>query len=166
MYEILGSQFFRTTTGTQSGPNAFDESRFVMTFLTILGVIKILCSFKLVLEGKTSKEIPKSSRLVLRTKFLRRDRLFCFISICKFSSFKNPFPLITKNLKKLHGPFLWMEFICLKARATSRRQFTFSQLNFNLDSEDLFCWDKQKKNDFYELWQEHKQLKTIEMSEA
>ena len=27
--------------------------------------------------------------------------------------------------KKLHGPFLWMGFNCLKARATSRRLFTF-----------------------------------------
>ena len=34
-----------------------------MTFLAILGVIEILCSFRLVLEGKTGKEIPKSSRL-------------------------------------------------------------------------------------------------------
>ena len=34
MYESPGSQFLRTTTGIQSGPDAFDESRFVMTFLT------------------------------------------------------------------------------------------------------------------------------------
>ena len=47
----------------QSGPDAFDESRFVMTFLTILRVMEILCSFRLVLEGKTSKKIPESSRL-------------------------------------------------------------------------------------------------------
>ena len=40
MYESSGSQFFRTTTGIQWGPDAFDESRFVMTFLTILGVLK------------------------------------------------------------------------------------------------------------------------------
>ena len=38
-------------------------------------------------------------------------------------------------------------------------------LNFTLDSEDLFCWYKQK-SDFYELWQQHKQLKTIKISEA
>ena len=38
MYESSDSQFFRATTGMQSGPNAFDESRFVMTFLTVLGV--------------------------------------------------------------------------------------------------------------------------------
>ena len=62
MYESSGSQFFRTITGIQSGPDAFDESRFVMTFLTIVGVIDILCSFRLVLEGKTGKDIPESSR--------------------------------------------------------------------------------------------------------
>ena len=70
MYESSDSQFFRTTTGIQSGPDAFDESRFVMTFLTILGVIEILCSFRLVLEGKTGKEIPESSRLEFLEKFL------------------------------------------------------------------------------------------------
>ena len=36
-----------------------------MTFLTILEVTEILCSFKLVLKGKTGKEIPASSRLQL-----------------------------------------------------------------------------------------------------
>ena len=34
-----------------------------MNVLTILGVTEILCSFKLVLEAKTGKEIPESSRL-------------------------------------------------------------------------------------------------------
>ena len=28
-------------------------------------------------------------------------------------------------IKKIYGSFLWKEFNCLKARATSRRQFTF-----------------------------------------
>ena len=40
-----------------------------MTFLTILGVTEILCSFRLNLEGKTSKEIPESSRLEFLEKF-------------------------------------------------------------------------------------------------
>ena len=30
---------------TQSEPEVFDESRVIMTFLTILGITKILCSF-------------------------------------------------------------------------------------------------------------------------
>ena len=34
-----------------------------------MGVTEILCSFKLVLEGKTGKEIPESSRLEFLEKF-------------------------------------------------------------------------------------------------
>ena len=44
-----------------------------MTFLTILTVTEILCSFGLVLERKTGKEIPKSSRLEFLEKFLAND---------------------------------------------------------------------------------------------
>ena len=73
MYESSGSQFFRTTTGIQSGPDAFEESRFVMTLLIILGVMEILCSFRLVLEGKTGKEIPESSRFEFLEKFLANN---------------------------------------------------------------------------------------------
>ena len=34
-----------------------------------MGVTEILCSFKLVLEGKAGKEIPESSRLEFKEKF-------------------------------------------------------------------------------------------------
>ena len=137
MYESSGSQFFRTTTGIQSGPYAFDESRYLMTFLTILGVMDILCCFRLVLEGKTGKEIPESPRLEFLEKFLAKifalsdaeddtsgplnrggiadlafptakflgsDGLFCFSSVCKFGSFKNPFATITSLSE------LWFRF--------------------------------------------------------
>ena len=57
MYESSGSQFFRTTIGIHSGPDAFDESRFVLTFLTILGVTEILRSVRFILEEKTGKKI-------------------------------------------------------------------------------------------------------------
>ena len=73
MYESSGSQFFRTTTGIQSEPDTFEESRFIITFLTILGVMETLCSFRLVLEGKTGKEIPESSRLEVLGKFLANN---------------------------------------------------------------------------------------------
>ena len=73
MYESSGPQFFKTTTGIQSRPDTFDESRFVMIFLTILGVMEILCNFRLFLEGKTGKEIPESSRLEFLEKFLANN---------------------------------------------------------------------------------------------
>ena len=40
-----------------------------MNFLTILEVTVILCSFRFVLDGKTVKEIPESSRLEFLEKF-------------------------------------------------------------------------------------------------
>ena len=43
-----------------------------MTFLTILGVTEILCSFRLVLEGTTGKEIPESSIIEFLDKFYFR----------------------------------------------------------------------------------------------
>ena len=68
-----GSQFLITTTGIPSGRNAFDKSRFVITFLTILVVQEILRFFRLVLEGKTGKETPQSSRLEFFEKFSAND---------------------------------------------------------------------------------------------
>ena len=44
-----------------------------MTFLTILGVTEILCSLRLVLEWKTGKEVPESSRLEFLEKFLANN---------------------------------------------------------------------------------------------
>ena len=57
----------------QSGPDVFDKSKFIATFLTILGVTEILCCFKLVLEGKTGKEISTFSN---KTTFFQADRNF------------------------------------------------------------------------------------------
>ena len=39
----------------------------------MLGVTEILCSFRLVLEGKTGKEMPESSRLEFLEKFLANN---------------------------------------------------------------------------------------------
>ena len=44
-----------------------------MTFLTALRVTEILCSFRLVLKEKKSKEIPGSSRLELLEKLLANN---------------------------------------------------------------------------------------------
>ena len=53
----------------------------------------------------------------MRARFLRSD-IFCFISISKIVSFKNPFATLARLL---------------------------GCLNFILDAEDLFLWYKQKK---------------------
>ena len=71
MYESSGSEFFRTTTGIQSGLDVFDESRFIMKYYR--NITEILCSFRLVLEKKTGKGINISSRLEFLEKFLANN---------------------------------------------------------------------------------------------
>ena len=60
MYESSGPQLFITTPRIPSGSDAFNKSRFIMIFLTMLRLTEILCSFtfRLLLEGKSVKEIP------------------------------------------------------------------------------------------------------------
>ena len=64
-----------------------------MTFLTNLEVTEILRIFRFVLEGKTCKEIPESSRLELLVKFFWKMILFYFTRIGTFSTFNNPFEI-------------------------------------------------------------------------
>ena len=148
MYEISGSQFFRTTTGIQSGPDAFDESRFIMTFLTILGVMDILCSFRLVLKGKTGKEIPESSRFEFFEKFLANN----FALSDAEDNTSGPLggiadlPLLRTLLairQKSQEPGfqVLVAYASLAASRTLLQQF-LACLNFALGSEDLFCWYK------------------------
>ena len=81
MYESSGLQFFRTTSGIKSGPDNFDELRFIMTFLNILGVTEILHCFRLVLEGKMGKEIPEPSRLEFLGRILANN-FDCMLLSC------------------------------------------------------------------------------------
>ena len=74
--KVQAHSLIRTTTEIQSRPDAFDESRFVMTFLTILRVTEKLWSFRLVLKGRTGKEIPESSRSEFLEKFLTNNFAF------------------------------------------------------------------------------------------
>ena len=47
-----------------------------MIFLTNLGVTEILCGFRLVLEGKTGKQIPWSSKLEFLESFQQTILLY------------------------------------------------------------------------------------------
>ena len=156
MYESSGSQFFRTTAGIQSGPDAFDESRFIMTFLTILGVMDIFCSFRLVLERKTGKDIPESSRFEFLEKFLANN----FALSDAEDNTSGPLnrggiadlPLLRTLLairQNSQEPSFWevMDTFVLVAYASLAASRTLLQqllacLNFTLDSEDLFYWYK------------------------
>ena len=130
-----------------------------MTFLTILGVIEILCSFRLDLEGKTDKEITELSRLEFLEKFL----VINFDLSDAEDNTSGPLnrggiadlPLLRTLLairQKSHKPSFRevMDYFVLVAYANLAASRTLLQqllacLNFTLDSEDLFCWYKPKK---------------------
>ena len=60
--------------------------------------------------------------------------------------------------------FVLVAFASLAVSRTLLQQLPVCR-NFTLDTKDLFCWYKQKR-DFHELWQQNKQLQTMEMSEV
>ena len=69
MYESLDSKFFRTTLGIQSGTTTSDKSSLDVTILTNSKVKGLSYSFRLVLEGKTSRDITWSSRSEFLEKY-------------------------------------------------------------------------------------------------
>ena len=130
-----------------------------MTFLTILGVTEILCSFGLVLGGKTGREIPGSSRLEFLEKFSANDLALSDAEdntsgplnkggITDLSLLRKLFAIRQKSRE----PSFWQVMGCfvLLAYANLAASRTFSQqlllyLNFTLDSKDLSFWYKLKK---------------------
>ena len=129
-----------------------------MTFVTILRVTKILCSFGLVFEVKTGKKIPASSRLQFLETFLA---IFC--STDAEDNTCGPFnrggiadlSLLRTLLairQKSREPSFWevMDSFVLLAYASLAASRTLLQrllacLNFTLESEDLSFWCKWKK---------------------
>ena len=130
-----------------------------MTFSTILGVTEILCSFRLVLEGKTCKEIPESSRLEFLQKFLGKkfalsdadgntSGLLNRGGIADLSLLRTLLAIRQKPCElsfwKVMDSFLLLADAGLGASRTVLQQL-LTCLNFTLDSGNLFCWFKQVK---------------------
>ena len=153
-----------------------------MTFLTILEVTEILCSFKLVLEGKTGKEIPESSILEFLEKFsannfalrdaedntsglLNRgdiaDLPFMRILLAIHQKSREP------NFWEVVDSFVLLAYANLASSRTLLPQLLV-RLNFTLEAEDLsfHLSFTNEGSDFYELWQQHRKFKTIEMNDA
>ena len=129
-----------------------------MTFLTILEDTAILCSFTLVLEGKTGKEIQESSRLELLEKFSANN--FALLDAEDNTSgplnrggiADLPFRTLLAIRQKSREPRFWevMDFCVLLAYASLAASRTLFQrllacLNFTLKSEDLSFWCQLKK---------------------
>ena len=134
-----------------------------------MGDTEILCSFKLVLEGKTGKEIPESSRLEFKEKFSANN----FALSDAEDNTSEPLnrggiadlPLLRTLLaihQKSRQPSFWevidsFALLAYESLAASRTllQRLLACLDFALESEDLSFWYK-RKNNFYELWRQHK----------
>ena len=122
-----------------------------MTSLTILQFREMLSGFKLVLEGKTGKEIPESSRLEFLEKFSANN----FALSDAEDNTSEPLnrggvadlPLLRTLLlihQKSQEPSFWevMDSFVLSAYASLAASRTLLQqllacLNFTLESEDL-----------------------------
>ena len=121
--------------------------------------MEILCSFRLVLERKTGKEILESSRFEFLEKFLANN--FALTD----AEYNTSGPLNRGGIADLpllrtlltiyqtpREPSFWEEMdscvlVAYAILAASRTllQRLLACLNFTLDSEDLFCWYKRKK---------------------
>ena len=119
--------------------------------------MEILCNFWLVLEGKIGKEILEPSRLEFLKNFLAN------ILTLLDAEDNTSGPLNRGGI----ADFNFVEnTISNSAASRTLLQQLLACLNFNLNLKRFICWYKWKKKDFYKLWQQHKQLKTIEMSDV
>ena len=124
-----------------------------------MGVTEILCSFRLVLEGKTGKEIPESSRLEYLEKFSANnfalsDAEYSTSGLLNRGGIAD-LPLL-RTLLAIHQnsrePSFWEvmdSFVLLVygSLSASRKllQRLLARLNFALNLEDLSFWYKRKK---------------------
>ena len=124
-----------------------------------MGVKEILCSFKLVLEGKPGKETSESSRLEFKEKFSANN----FPLSDAEDNTSGPLnrggtadlPLLRTLLaipQTSREPSFWVvmdSFVLLAyaSLAASRTLFQrlLASLNFPLESEDFSLWHKRKK---------------------
>ena len=130
-----------------------------MTFLTNLGVTEILFSFKLVLEGKTCKEIPQSSTLEFLEKFSANNFALTDAEDSTSASLNKggiaDLPLLRIILaihQKSQELSFWevidslvlLSYASLAYSSTPLLQL-LACLNFTLESKDLSFRYKQKK---------------------
>ena len=129
------------------------------TFLIILEVTEILRSFRLVLKGRTGKEMPESSKLKFSETFLANN--FALYTEDNTSGPLNrgdmaDLPLLKTQFvirQKSRQRSLWevIDSVWLAyASLAASRTFKKACLNLFSDSEDLVCWYKRKT-----LWQQH-----------
>ena len=147
-----------TKIGCEGGDSTLKNLNCILVLsssqFSILGVTEILCSLRLVLEGKMGKEIPESSRLEFLDRFsannfalsdaeynisrpLNREGiansplLRTLVTICQKSQ--------ELSFREVMDSFVLLVYASLAASRTLL-QLLLACLNLPLDSEELFCW--------------------------
>ena len=135
-----------------------------MTFFSNLEVICMLCSFRLVLEGKVVKEIPESSGLEFLEKF------FLTVLLCQNWRQTEAAEAEGNISGLLHGGAT-TDLPLLRTILAIHQKYRESGFWEVIDAFVLILLQLLLllvtiRSDFHELWQHHKQLKTMEMNEA
>ena len=129
-----------------------------MTFLTVLGCTEILCSFRLVQEGKTGKEISESSRLEFWKIFSTDNFALSHAEDSTSGVFNRRgiadlqyllgILLASREKSREQGWEVMDSFVLAYASLAASITLLLRLLacrNFTLDLEDLFCWCKREK---------------------
>ena len=126
-----------------------------------------ICSFKLVIEGKTGKEIPESSRLEFLQKFSANNFVFSDAEdntsgplnrggIADLALLRTLLAIRQKSrepsLWEVIDSFVLLSYASLAASRTLLQRL-LACLSFTLESEDL-SFGTNERSDFYELWQQ------------
>ena len=134
-----------TVLSSDHRPDTFDESRFILTFLIILGVTEILCSFRFIPEGNIGKEMSESSWLEFLENFLANNFA---LSDAEHNTSEPTNRGVMADLPLLIillAIYLKSPQCLVLGKWWNFLQWLLACLNFILDSEDLFCWCKRKK---------------------
>ena len=152
MYKSSGSQFYETTQWNKIMTRCFWQIKVSNDFLNALWITEILCSFRLVLQGKIDQKIPELSILESLEKLVSKNfalsdaegnisgslntRDIADLTLLrKISAIQQPKVLRAKFLGKCS--FVLLAYPSLTASRTFL-QSLLACLNITLDLQDFF----------------------------
>ena len=151
--------------------------RLVVIFVNNLRVTGILCSCRLVLEGKAGKEIPDSLRVELLEQISANNLVLSNKENNSSRSFSRAgieyLPLLKKLLaicQKLWQPSFWERilfyFTSIRKSDNFRNSFAMVTRLFELPVKcrKLILLKQNKRKELHEVWQQPKLFKTMELN--
>ena len=146
-----------------------EKPRSIMIFLTKSRVTGILCSAVLILEEKAGKQIPE----IIKTTIVRKDfRKHLGLLRCRRQHLHTRkqgkycrFIFVENTVSNSASYEQFHKFIGMSRFGGSKNAFAMvTDLSERHFDTNFFPFDKNERNDLYGLWQQHKQLKTMEFN--